>query len=243
MEGSTNAEDKARKARLQEQLSSAQDSLKDTIVDHAYNLQSDSLERLSSDMAEDFEKWTNDIRGNIDKMSDAISDALKNAGISNKQVRSNLKKILVAAGIPEDSVNNILKATDITGYASGTNYVPKSDIYRVNEKGQEIINSKRYGLITYLEKGDSVYPANISEQILAGASTVTNSNLPDFGEMAKGLENTVSNTNVGNNTYISNFYINGSDDPETLMKQIDKHINELIEKNDKKRVRDFKSLH
>ena len=243
LEGSTNAEDKARKARLQEQLSSAQDSLKDTIVDHAYNLQSDSLERLSSDMAEDFEKWTNDIRGNIDKMSDAISDALKNAGISNKQVRSNLKKILVAAGIPEDSVNNILKATDITGYASGTNYVPKSDIYRVNEKGQEIINSKRYGLITYLEKGDSVYPANISEQILAGASTVTNSNLPDFSEMAKGLENTVSNTNVGNNTYISNFYINGSDDPETLMKQIDKHINELIEKNDKKRVRDFKSLH
>ena len=243
LEGSTNAEDKARKARLQEQLSSAQDSLKDTIVDHAYNLQSDSLERLSSDMAEDFEKWTNDIRGNIDKMSDAISEALKNAGISNKQVRSNLKKILVAAGIPEDSVNNILKATDITGYASGTNYVPKSDIYRVNEKGQEIINSKRYGLITYLEKGDSVYPANISEQILAGASAVTNSNLPDFSEMAKGLENTVSNTTMGNNTYISNFYINGSEDPETLMKQIDKHINELIAKNDKKRVRDFKSLH
>ena len=78
---------------------------------------------------------------------------------------------------------------------------------------------------------------------MAGASTVTNSNLPDFGKMAKGLENTVSNTNVGNNTYISNFYINGSEDPETLMKQIDKHINELIAKNDKKRVRDFKSLH
>lgn len=297
LEGSTNAEDKARKARLQEQLASAKDSLQDTITDHSYTLQSDSLDQLSADLQEDFERWENDLRGSIDKMSDAISEALENAGINNNKIRTNLKNLLVSVGVPADKVDSVLTVGAVTGsapagttstgntstsnksksskskkssskksstskkskskskksstskkkttkgYASGTNYVPKSDIYRVNEKGQEIINSKRYGLITYLEKGDSVYPANISEQILAGASAVTNSNLPDFGEMAKGLENTVSNTNVGNNTYISNFYINGSEDPETLMKQIDKHINELIVKNDKKRVRDFKSLH
>lgn len=297
LEGSTNAEDKARKARLQEQLASAKDSLQDTITDHSYTLQSDSLDQLSTDLQEDFERWENDLRGSIDKMSDAISEALENAGLDNNKIRANLKNLLISVGVPANKVDSVLTVGAVTGsapagttstsntstsnksksskskkssskksntskkskskskksstskkkttkgYASGTNYVPKSDIYRVNEKGQEIINSKRYGLITYLEKGDSVYPANISEQILAGASTVTNSNLPDFGKMAKGLENTVSNTNVGNNTYISNFYINGSEDPETLMKQIDKHINELIAKNDKKRVRDFKSLH
>ena len=297
LEGSTNAEDKARKARLQEQLASAKDSLQDTITDHSYTLQTDSLDQLSADLQEDFERWENDLRGSIDKMSQAISTALENAGLNNNKIRANLKNLLISVGVPADKVDSVLTVGAVTGsapagttstgntstsnksksskskkssskksstskkskskskksstskkkttkgYASGTNYVPKSDIYRVNEKGQEIINSKRYGLITYLEKGDSVYPANISEQILAGASAVTNSNLPDFSELAKGLENTVSNTDMGSNTYISNFYINGSEDPETLMKQIDKHINELIAKNDKKRVRDFKSLH
>lgn len=43
LEGSTSAEDKARKAKLQEQLDSAKEDLNDTITDHAYSMQTDAL--------------------------------------------------------------------------------------------------------------------------------------------------------------------------------------------------------
>ena len=50
LEGSTSAEDKARKAKLQEQLDSAKEDLNDTITDHAYSMQTDALDKLSADM-------------------------------------------------------------------------------------------------------------------------------------------------------------------------------------------------
>ena len=49
LEGSTSAEDKARKAKLQEQLDSAKEDLNDTITDHAYSMQTDALDKLSAD--------------------------------------------------------------------------------------------------------------------------------------------------------------------------------------------------
>ena len=69
LEGSTSAEDKARKAKLQEQLQSAKDDLNDTIVDHAYSMQTDSLDKLSTDLSEDLDTWINKISSNMEDLS------------------------------------------------------------------------------------------------------------------------------------------------------------------------------
>lgn len=53
------------------------------------------------------------------------------------------------------------------GYASGTLSVPKSDIYTVDELGEELIlRQPESGRYEYLQKGDSVIPADITKHLM-----------------------------------------------------------------------------
>ena len=159
LEGSTSAEDKARKAKLQEQLDSAKEDLNDTITDHAYSMQTDALDKLSTDMSEDLDKWINTISSNMEEMTTAINDAVKNAGLSTAGTINAISSILRHYGLSDSEISQS-GLTNITGYASGTDYVPKSGIYRVNENGMESVFSKQYGTLTFLNQGDKVFDAN-----------------------------------------------------------------------------------
>ncbi len=75
LDGVTDAESRAQKAKLEAQLKDAQDDLDDTVRDHVYDLQVDGLDDLEDQLKEDFEKWSNELSGNLDKMSKAINDA------------------------------------------------------------------------------------------------------------------------------------------------------------------------
>ena len=48
--------------------------------------------------------------------------------------------------------------------------------------------------------------------------------------------------NMGGNTYISNFYVDGVDDIEALYKKLDAHLDQKIQANNKKMARDIRSL-
>lgn len=238
LEGSTNAEDKARKAKLQEQLSSAQEDLSDTITDHAYSMQSDALDKLSSDMSDDFDKWSNDISSNVEKMSKAINEAVSNSALSNAQVLNNLSTILKNVGLTDEQVNSTLSG--LTGYASGTDYVPKSGMYRVNENGMESVLSKKYGTLTFLNQGDKVFTADFTKRLIDNAGIATQSSQPQFGEMYKELMNAITNTN--NQSYehstVYNIIVNEATDANAVGDIVVKKIDAY----EKKRVRDFKSL-
>lgn len=238
LEGSTNAEDKARKAKLQEQLSSAKEDLSDTITDHAYSMQSDALDKLSTDMSDDFDKWSNDISSNVEKMSNAINEAVSNSALSNAQVLNNLSTILKNVGLTDEQVNSTLSG--ITGYASGTDYVPKSGMYRVNENGMESVLSKKYGTLTFLNQGDKVFTADFTKRLIDNAGIATQSSQPQFGEMYKELMNAITNTN--NQSYehstVYNIVVNEATDANAVGDIVVKKIDAY----EKKRVRDFKSL-
>lgn len=242
LNGSTNAEDKARRAQLQEQLSDAQDALKDTITDHAYSMQSDALDKLSTDLSEDMDEWINKISSNMEEMTNAINDAVKNAGLTTAGTINAISSILKHYGI---SATEIAQSglTDIKGYASGTDYVPKDGVYNVNENGMESVYSPKYGVLTFLNQGDKVYNADLTKSLLENAGLATKNNMPDFSGMVKTMEECMYNIqNMGGNTYISNFYVDGVDDIESLYKKLDAHLDQKIQANNKKIARDIRSL-
>lgn len=240
LQGSTNAEDKARLAKIQEQLSSAQEDLSDTITDHAYSMQSDALDKLSTDMSDDFEKWSNDISSNVEKMSGAINDAIINSALSGAQVINNISTILRNFGLSDEQIYG-LQLDNIQGsYASGTDYVPKSGMYRVNENGMESVLSKKYGTLTFLNQGDKVFTADFTKRLIDNAGIATQSSQPQFGEMYKELMNAITNTN--NQSYehstVYNIVVNEATDANAVGDIVVKKIDAY----EKKRVRDFKSL-
>lgn len=242
LEGSTSAEDKARKAKLQEQLQSAKDDLNDTIVDHAYSMQTDSLDKLSTDLSEDLDTWINKISSNMEGMTNAINGAISNAGLSTASTINAISSILRHYGLSDSEISQS-GLTNITGYASGTDYVNKSGIYRVNEKGMESVFSKQYGTLTFLSQGDKVFDANFTKSLLDNATIATQKNMPDYAGMAKAIEKNIQNIqNLSGNTYVNNFYIDGAQDTDSILKEIDKHLDKKIQAHDKKQVRDFKSL-
>lgn len=238
LQGSTNAEDKARLAKIQEQLSDAREDLSDTMTDHAFSMQSDALDKLSSDMSDDFDKWSNDISSNVEKMSKAINEAVSNSALSNAQVLNNLSTILKNVGLTDEQVNSTLSG--LTGYASGTDYVPKSGMYRVNENGMESVLSKKYGTLTFLNQGDKVFTADFTKRLIDNAGIATQSSQPQFGEMYKELMNAITNTN--NQSYehstVYNIVVNEATDANAVGDIVVKKIDAY----EKKRVRDFKSL-
>lgn len=238
LQGSTNAEDKARLAKIQEQLSDAREDLSDTMTDHAFSMQSDALDKLSSDMSDDFDKWSNDISSNVEKMSKAINEAVSNSALSNAQVLNNLSTILKNVGLTDEQVNSTLSG--LTGYASGTDYVPKSGMYRVNENGMESVLSKKYGTLTFLNQGDKVFTADFTKRLIDNAGIATQSSQPQFGEMYKELMNAINNTN--NQSYehstVYNIVVNEATDANAVGDIVVKKIDAY----EKKRVRDFKSL-
>ena len=238
LQGSTNAEDKARLAKIQEQLADAREDLSDTMTDHAFSMQSDALDKLSSDMSDDFDKWSNDISSNVEKMSKAINEAVSNSALSNAQVLNNLSTILKNVGLTDEQVSSTLSG--LTGYASGTDYVPKSGMYRVNENGMESVLSRKYGTLTFLNQGDKVFTADFTKRLIDNAGIATQSSQPQFGEMYKELMNAITNTN--NQSYehstVYNIIVNEATDANAVGDIVVKKIDAY----EKKRVRDFKSL-
>lgn len=240
LQGSTNAADKARLAQLQEQLSDAQEDLSDTITDHAYSMQSDALDKLSSDMSDDFEKWSNDISSNVEKMSKAINEAVKNAGQSTAQVIGSLTTILRNFGLTDDQIKTVIP-DNITGYASGTNYVPKSGVYRVNEEGMESVFSAKYGTLTFLNQGDKVFDADFTKSLIDNAAVLTQNSQPQFGKMAKELENAIINI-MPQSSEPTNIVYNIVVNEATDAKAVGDIVVSKITTMEKKRVRDLKRL-
>lgn len=154
-----------------------------------------------------------------------------------------ISSILRHYGLSDTEISQSGLTDGIKGYASGTNYVPKDGVYRVNEEGMESVFSKQYGTLTFLNQGDKVFDANFTKKLLDNSTIATQKNMPDYAGMAKAIEKNIQNIqNLSGNTYVNNFYIDGAQDTDSILKEIDKHLDKKIQAHDKKQVRDFKSL-
>lgn len=181
LEGLTDAESKAQKARLEASLKDKQDDLDDTVRDHVYDITVNGLDDLETQLSEDFEKWSNQLSSDLAKMSDAISDAISGAGENYSDMMAGINYILnniggISSGqyFTNQDKSNMKNSNSIDtgynpghlkGYAKGTKHVGSNRIAMTNENGREIIVTKD-GWITPLEASDMVIPNDITETLI-----------------------------------------------------------------------------
>lgn len=181
LEGLTDAESKAQKARLEASLKDKQDDLDDTVRDHVYDITVNGLDDLETQLSEDFEKWSNQLSSDLAKMSDAISGAINGAGENYSDMMAGIDYILNNIGgitsgqyftnqdksnmKNSNSIDTGYNSGHLKGYAKGTKRVGSNRIAMTNENGREIIVTKD-GWITPLEASDMVIPNDITETLI-----------------------------------------------------------------------------
>lgn len=195
LEGVTDAESKAMKAKLEAQRKEKQDDLNDTVRDHVYDLQVNGLDDLKDQLSEDFEKWSNQLSSDLKKMSDAISSAISNSGMDYDDMQKAISKILEQFGLnPNDyftskdntSIKNSNRMDSgynsghLQGYAKGTKRVggvPR--VVMTNENGREIIVTKK-GILTPVEPSDGIIPNDMTETLMQMAMNYRNFDIPEI---------------------------------------------------------------
>lgn len=181
LEGLTDAESNAQKARLEASLKDKQDDLDDTVRDHVYDITVNGLDDLETQLSEDFEKWSNQLSSDLAKMSDAISNAISGAGENYSDMMAGIDYILNNIGgitsgqyftsqdksnmKNSNSLDTGYNSGHLKGYAKGTKHVGSNRIAMTNENGREIIVTKD-GWITPLEASDMVIPNDITETLI-----------------------------------------------------------------------------
>ena len=155
LDGVTDAESRAQKARLEAQLKEQQDELDDTVRDHVYELQIDGLDDLKDQLSEDFDEWAYNLKSSVEEISNAITEAVENVGGTASDTLIAINEILKEYGISLDDMG--ISAGDIMmkHYAKGTNKVQHKEVAMTNEEGRELILTKD-GLITTLYPGEAV---------------------------------------------------------------------------------------
>ena len=155
LDGVTDAESRAQKARLEAQLKEQQDELDDTVRDHVYELQINGLDDLKDQLSEDFDEWAYNLKSTMEEISNAITEAVENVGGTASDTLIAINGILEHYGISLDDMG--ISAGDIMmkHYAKGTNKVQHKEVAMTNEEGRELILTKD-GLITTLYPGEAV---------------------------------------------------------------------------------------
>lgn len=238
LDGVTDAESRAQKAKLEAQLKDAQDDLDDTVRDHVYDLQVDGLDDLEDQLKEDFEKWSNELSGNLDKMSKAINDAINNSGASAADAMNTLAEVLKQFNITPDQLGisaSNLSAGNIKKYAKGTDHVGHNSIGLTNENGREIVVTRK-GWLTKLGASDMIIPNDITETLVHMAEQYQNRDMISSVKMPEiksdGDKNVVYNYTNNNPITIQGDLVRDTlPDLKTILKKSNEYTQNEMRKN------------
>ena len=204
LDGVTDAQSKAEKARLEAELAEKQEDFDDTVKDHVYDLQVEGLDDLKDQLSEDFEKWSHELSANLEKMSQAIADAVKNVGSNTADAMLSIGKILEQFGIKAGDLGISAEDLNVSGlkkYHKGAKRVGKDVLAVTNDGGREIIVTKQ-GVITPMKSSDGVIPNNMTETLMDMAAFWQNPNFPKYTDMFRVKP---VDSNGGNNVVSINY--------------------------------------
>lgn len=169
LDGVTDAQSRAEKARLEAELAEKQEDFDDTVRDHVYELQVDGLDDLKDQLSEDFEKWSHELSANLDKMSQAIADAVANVGGNTADALNSIAKILEQFGINAGDMGITQDDLDMSkGESNQKNAVRSMDdsnIVRFNHVGGQIMITEN-GISTPMSVYDGMIPNDITEMLI-----------------------------------------------------------------------------
>lgn len=117
LNGVSDAASRAQKARLEAQLQEKQDALDDTVKDHIYNLQIDGLDKLSTQLNNDYEKYCKELSSSIDKIEKVFESLSGTISSEGAKIDSTITTILGHYGVKPSDLG--LTDSKVTGYAQG----------------------------------------------------------------------------------------------------------------------------
>lgn len=238
LDGVTDAQSKAEKARLEAELAEKQEDFDDTVKDHVYDLQVEGLDDLKDQLSENFEKWSNELSANLEKMSQAIADAVKNVGSNTADAMLSIGKILEQFGIKAGDLGISAEDLNVSGlkkYHKGAKRVGKDVLAVTNDGGREIIVT-RQGVITPMKSSDGVIPNNMTETLMDMAAFWQNPNFPKYTDMFRVKPIDSNGGNISFNSTV-NVDVQGDmtketlPDLQTILKQSSKYTQNEMRKN------------
>ena len=160
LDGMTDAESRAQKARLEAQRQEMQDELDETVRDHVFDLQVQGLDDLKVELQENYDNYVKDLNSNLDTIVSTVKNTTASINGTLNTVNATVKKILNSYGVSGLDITDI----GLPKYASGTKYVKKSGWAITQEKGGELI-LKDGSVLTPLKAGDGVIPNKLTEDL------------------------------------------------------------------------------
>ena len=117
LNGVSDAASKAKKARLEAELQEKQDALDDTVKDHIYNLLIDGLDKLSTQLNDDYEKYCKELSSSVDKIEETFTSLSGTISSEGTKIDSTITTILGHYGVKPSDLG--LTDSKVTGYAQG----------------------------------------------------------------------------------------------------------------------------
>ena len=117
LSGVSDAASKAKKARLEAELQDKQDALDDTVKDHIYNLQIDGLDKLSTQLSEDYDKYCKELSSSVGKIEKTFTSLSGTISSEGTKIDSTITTILGHYGVKPSDLG--LTDSKVTGYAQG----------------------------------------------------------------------------------------------------------------------------
>ena len=117
LNGVADAASKSKKARLEAELQEKQDALDDTVKDHIYNLQIDGLDKLSTQLNDDYEKYCKELSSSVDKIEETFTSLSGTISSEGAKIDSTITTILGHYGVKPSDLG--LTDSKVTGYAQG----------------------------------------------------------------------------------------------------------------------------
>ena len=187
LDGVATAEARAEKARLEAQMSEANDNLQDTIQEHLYDIKIEGLDELQTTLQENYDNYVDELKRNYDKMSDVVSDSANLVSNSYFEIKQAFEDAFTQFGVNSSYLT-------FNGYASGTKKVKKDELAWTQENGSEIIVRKSDGaILTPLKSGDGVIPNNLTENLFEWGKNTPNEFVDKLG--VKSVQNIPTSTN------------------------------------------------
>ena len=138
LNGVADSASKAQKARLEAQLQEKQDALDDTVKDHIYQLQIDGLDKLSTQLNDDYEKYCKELSSSVEKIEETFTSLSGTITEEGRNIDGTIREILHHYGIDDPTAIGA-PSEKITGFATGG--VVKS----VRENGDDGLGSLKAG--------------------------------------------------------------------------------------------------
>ena len=89
----------AQRARLEAQRQEQEDSLKDTIEEHVYSMRIEGLDDLSEQLQKNFDEWSEDLSGDLQKLTDALYNTTNVINESMALNNQTIEKVYSSFGI------------------------------------------------------------------------------------------------------------------------------------------------